>query len=118
MKLRAFLVVLLAMLMAGMATSASAHGPRVRLGVHIGAPVWGPGWYPYPYPSYYSPYYYPPQVIVVPPPQPQVYVEQAQEPAPDAGQQYWYFCKSAQAYYPYVKDCPGGWQKVLPQPEK
>ncbi|MDP2882045.1 MAG: hypothetical protein Q8N89_10720 [Azonexus sp.] len=54
----------------------------------------------------------------MPPPQPQVYIEQAQEPAPGAGQQYWYFCKSAQGYYPYVKECPDGWQKVLPQPEK
>ncbi|MFZ2974286.1 MAG: hypothetical protein WA049_16730 [Ferribacterium limneticum] len=108
------LALVLALVMAGMATSASAHGPRVRLGVNIGGPVWGPGWYS----PYYSPYYYPPQVIVVPPPQPQVYIEQAQEPAPTAGQQYWYFCKSAQGYYPYVKECPDGWQKVLPQPEK
>lgn len=114
MKAAKILTVVLALVMAGMATSASAHGPRVRLGVNIGGPVWGPGWYS----PYYSPYYYPPQVIVVPPPQPQVYIEQAQEPAPTAGQQYWYFCKSAQGYYPYVKECPDGWQKVLPQPEK
>lgn len=114
MKLRALLVILLTMLMAGVVTNASAHDSRVRLGVHFGVPIWGPVGYPYPY----SPYYYPPQVIVVPPPQPQVYIEQAQEPAPAAGQQYWYFCKSAQGYYPYVKECPDGWQKVLPQPEK
>jgi hypothetical protein len=114
MKAAKILTVVLALVMAGMASSASAHGPRVRLGVNIGGPVWGPGWYS----PYYSPYYYPPQVIVVPPPQPQVYIEQVQEPAPTAGQQYWYFCKSAQGYYPYVKECPDGWQKVLPQPEK
>lgn len=114
MKAAKILMVVLAVVMAGMATSASAHGPRGRVGVYIGGPVlWGPMWYP-------SPYYYPPQVVVVPAPQPPVYIEQAQEPAPapDAGQQYWYFCKSAQGYYPYVKECPGGWQKVLPQPEK
>ena len=113
MKAGKILMVVLAVAMAGMASTASAHGLRPRIGVHIGGPVWGPMWYP-------SPYYYPPQVIVVPPPQPMVYIEQAQEPASasDAGQQYWYFCKSAQGYYPYVKECPGGWQKVLPQPEK
>ncbi len=111
MKAAKILMVVLSVLMAGVATNASAHGPRARLGVYIGGPVWGPVWYP-------PPYYYPPQVVVVPPPQPQVYIEQAQEQAPDSGQQYWYFCKSAQGYYPYVKECPGGWQKVLPQPEK
>ncbi|MBS1143909.1 MAG: hypothetical protein H6R14_1315 [Proteobacteria bacterium] len=111
MKFHGFLMVLLATLMAGVVSDASAHGVRGRVGVYIGGPVWGP-WYPAPY------YYPPPQVIVVPPPQPQVYIEQSQESAPESGQQYWYFCKSAQGYYPYVKECPGGWQKVLPQPEK
>jgi hypothetical protein len=116
MKFRGFLVLLLAVLMLGMASSASAHGYRGHVGVYIGGPVWGPMWYP-------PPYYYPPQVIVVPPAQPTVYIEQQQqeaEPAaPTAGaHQYWYFCKSAKGYYPYVKECPEAWQKVLPQPEK
>ena len=115
MKLRNLFVVMLAMLMVGMASTASAHGPRVRFGVHFGGPVWGPVWGPGWYPA---PYYYPPQVSVVPPPQPQVYIEQQQDAAPDSGQQYWHFCKSSQSYYPYVKECPGGWQKILPQPEK
>ncbi|NTV69701.1 MAG: hypothetical protein HGA71_06080 [Azonexaceae bacterium] len=111
MKAAKILMLVLAVVMAGMASSASAHGPRGRIGVYIGGPVWGPVWYP-------PPYYYPPQVIVVPPAQPPVYIEQSQEPAPDAGQKYWYFCKSSQGYYPYVKECPEGWQKVLPQPER
>lgn len=111
MKIQKILIVLLALLMAGMATSASAHGPRVRFGVQIGAPIWGPVWGPVWAPP---PYYYPPQVVVVPPPQPQVYIEQS----PAATQSYWYFCKSAKGYYPYVKECPEGWQKVLPQPEQ
>jgi hypothetical protein len=29
---------------------------------------------------------------------------------------YWYYCPAYQAYYPYVQDCPGGWQAVAPQP--
>jgi hypothetical protein len=118
MKSRGFVVMLVAMLMVGMASSASAHGYRGHVGVYIGGPVWGPMWYPP-----YSPYYYPPQVVVVPQAQPPVYIEQQQDTAPAAApavgsHQYWYFCKSGKGYYPYVKECPEGWQKVLPQPEK
>jgi hypothetical protein len=28
--------------------------------------------------------------------------------------EYWYYCQAYAAYYPYVQDCPGGWQPVLP----
>ena len=28
----------------------------------------------------------------------------------------WYFCPSANAYYPYVSQCPGGWQTVPASP--
>ncbi|MFN4327129.1 MAG: hypothetical protein ACK4FP_14735 [Azonexus sp.] len=116
MNYRNLFALLLALLMTGMGSSAWAHGGRVRLGVHVGvgAPVWGPVWGPVWYPP---PYYYPPQVIVVPPAQPPVYVEQA-DPAAQPVQQYWYYCKSGKGYYPYVKECPEGWQKVLPQPEQ
>jgi hypothetical protein len=113
MKYRNLLLVLLAVLMAGMGSNVWAHGGRVHLGVYVGGPVWGPVWYP-------PPYYYPPQVVVVPPAPPPVYIEQsdpAAQPAP-AQQQYWYYCKSSKGYYPYVKECPEGWQKVLPQPER
>jgi hypothetical protein len=48
-----------------------------------------------------------------------VYIERQDEAVPHSeAQQYWYFCKSAKGYYPYIKECPEGWQKVLPQPEK
>lgn len=105
---QARILLLLALVLAG--SSAWAHGPRTRVGVYVG-PVWGPLWYP-------PPMYYPQPVVVMPPPAPPpVYVEQQEAPAEPA-QQYWYFCPDAKAYYPYVKECPGGWQKVLPQPEK
>jgi hypothetical protein len=29
---------------------------------------------------------------------------------------YWYYCPDAKAYYPYVKECPKGWMKVVPTP--
>jgi len=57
---------------------------------------WGPYWF-----------YAPPPVIVQAPP---VYV---QPPAP----LYWYYCRSAQAYYPYVSSCPEPWVPVLATPQ-
>jgi hypothetical protein len=44
---------------------------------------------------------------------PTEYIQQA--PAPPA-EDYWYYCASAGEYYPYVKDCPGGWMQVVPAP--
>ena len=80
------------------------HG-HSRFEVFIG-PSWGSWYYP-------APYYYPPLVIerAAPP----VYIEQSiPPPAPEPN--YWYFCNASNAYYPYVKECPSGWQRVLPQP--
>ena len=42
---------------------------------------------------------------------PQTYIQQ--EPPT---QQYWYYCQNPQGYYPYVGECPDGWQQVAPQP--
>jgi hypothetical protein len=78
----------------------------LSIGIPIGWPYWG--WYPYPY--YYPPY---PGTVVVPS-DPPVYVEQPQAAPQEQG--YWYYCTSAQAYYPYVKECPAGWQKVPARP--
>ena len=68
---------------------------HARVGVFIGAPLYAPFYYPAPS-YYYSP--------------PPAYIEQAPTPA------YWYFCPDLNAYYPYVRGCPGGWQPVLPHP--
>jgi hypothetical protein len=39
-------------------------------------------------------------------------------PAPSAPQpSYWYYCREANAYYPYVSTCPGGWVPVSPSPQ-
>jgi hypothetical protein len=75
----------------------------------------GPGYY-YPPPAYY----YPPVVQVQP--APPVYIEQAPAPqvqpqAQPQGSAY-YFCQASNAYYPYVRECPGGWQQVAPQPAR
>ena len=67
-------------------------GPQV----FIGGLDW---WWGTPYPYYDAP----PLVI-------------QQAPAPPQ-QAYWYFCQGAGAYYPYVKECPGGWMTVVPTPQ-
>jgi hypothetical protein len=93
------------------------HGGHGGFGVSIG-PVWGPGWwgpyYPY-YPYYpyssYSPYYAEPPAVA--PQQPDVYIQPApQSEEPD----YWYYCQNPEGYYPYVKQCPKGWMRVVPSP--
>ena len=73
--------------------------------------------YPYYYPpyAYYPPYYAAPVVMQQQAP---VYVEQNAPPAavPQPSNS-WYYCSASRAYYPYVKECPGGWQKVAPAPQ-
>ena len=83
-------------------------------GFYFGLPLYGPSYYPAPY--YYPPYYYPPSVVV--PSSPPVYIEQGStQAAPGSSQQnWWYYCADSKTYYPYVKQCPGGWQRVEPQP--
>lgn len=110
MRAQKILVALLVLVMAGTG-SAFAHGGRARVGVYFG-PMWSPWYYP-------PPYYYEPRVVVVPPSPPPVYIEQSDTTAePSTAQQYWYYCKSAKGYYPYVKECPDGWQKVMPEPAR
>jgi hypothetical protein len=76
-------------------------------------PVWWwgwPGWpayYPYYYPYY--PYYPYPYYPYYPPAE---YMQQETAAAPPY---YWYYCEGAQAYYPYVQQCPGGWLQVVPR---
>lgn len=91
-------------------------GGHASYGFYFGLPLYGPGYYPAPY--YYPPYYYPPAVVV--PSSPPVYIEQGNAqaaPGPASSQQnWWYYCADSKTYYPYVKECPGGWQRVAPQP--
>jgi hypothetical protein len=130
MKAPRVLLIVFALLVAGIANVWAGGRVYGSVGVYVGpGAYWGPGYVrPYYYPRAYYPGFYPfpygdPYYnlapIVVVPSAPPVYIEQsdvAVEPAPASSQQYWYFCKGSNKYYPYVKECPGGWQKVLPQP--
>jgi hypothetical protein len=132
MKAQKLLFVVAALLLAGIGDSWADRRVYGRVGVYVGpGPYWGPAYpRPYYYPRpffpgpYYGPYLYgdpfyaPAPVVVVPPPEPAVYIERSDspvEPVQTPGQQYWYFCRGSNRYYPYVKECPGGWQTVLPQ---
>jgi hypothetical protein len=89
------------------------HGAAfVGFGVGFAYP-WS--WY-YPPPYYYPGYYYPQPVAY--PAQPVTYVEQGAAPAPAEPAGWWYYCEASRTYYPYVKECPSGWQRVpaLPPP--
>ena len=98
---------------------------RGNVGVVIGGPFWGSPWYNqsyyYPYqPYYYPPYqpynypYYAPTVEV--PAEPPVYIERYQSKPSSTPSGVWYYCADSKAYYPYVKECPGGWQTVPAEP--
>ena len=93
---------------------------RSGVDVVIGGSFWGPPWYyppysyyrPYSYPYYY-PYSYAPVVEV--PSEPPVYIERSQpdsSPLPNV----WFYCPESKTYYPYVKECSGGWQTVPAEP--
>jgi hypothetical protein len=116
MKLTSKTALVLALFVVGsaVAESADARGrARVGVGLYFGVPLAGWGWYGSPYYPYYP--YYPSYPVYVPA-QPTTYIQQeAVQPSP-AAQGYWYYCGEARAYYPYVKECPGGWQRVAPQP--
>ena len=112
------LVLLLMGSIAAESAFAGHRGPRISFGFGFGAPYYA---YPYyaPYPYYYPRYYSAPVVVERAP----VYVEQAPAPAQPPSQVQpatpsgsWYYCNESGAYYPYVQECAGGWQRVAPQP--
>jgi len=88
------------------------HGGGFSGDIWIGPGLgfWDPFFYPYYYPYYPYPYYAPSTTVVVPE-QSREYIMQTPQPQ-ETG--YWYYCKDAKGYYPYVKRCPGGWMRVVP----
>jgi hypothetical protein len=105
--------VILVLILAVASGSALAHGrghghSRVFLGFNFGFPVYQP-WHYYP-----APVYYPAAPVYVQPPAPPVYIERS-DVVPE-GPGTWYFCRESNSYYPYVKQCPGGWTRVPAQP--
>jgi hypothetical protein len=54
------------------------------------------------YPAYYS------QAVQ--------YIEQGDGADGTSANAWWYRCDQPSGYYPYIKDCPGGWQTEPAQP--
>jgi hypothetical protein len=131
-KVIAALIVLVSGTVASESAMAQHHG-GVRFGVNIGIPLFGPGYYPpyvYPAPAYVYPapaYAYPAPAYSYPAPAysypgqgvPSApYAQQGFPQAAPAQQQDWHYCAGSNAYYPYVRECPGGWQRVPSQPQR
>ncbi|TXI17392.1 MAG: hypothetical protein E6Q62_09155 [Nitrosomonas sp.] len=112
-------------------TGIEAHGrhshSHLNFGIGIGGyypGLYGPSYYgPSFYgfrsfgysPFFYGPYYsYPPTVVV--PVTPPVYIQREQLRPVESQINYWHYCRNPEGYYPYVKNCPGGWIPVAPQP--
>ncbi|HTG01193.1 MAG TPA: hypothetical protein VK654_11485 [Nitrospirota bacterium] len=102
-KMLFLLVVFIILLSAGVMPAHAYWRGHIWIG-----PIWGPWWG---YPGYPYPYYESPPVVIQQ--QPPVYEERAPQ---QEQQSYWYYCRESKAYYPYVKQCPGGWLKVVPTP--
>lgn len=92
-------------------------GPGVWGHTWWGPGVWGPTWWG---PGAWGTAWWGPGVWVpgnIPPvwiaPAP-TYIERS-SPVEPAAPVWWYWCADARTYYPYVKECPGGWQRVAPQ---
>jgi hypothetical protein len=102
---------LLLLALAAAALAPAVQAQRIVLGLHFGVPLYWPApYYYYPPPYYYmAPYYTPyaplPPVLSLPPPA-----------VAEREAYYWYYCASAQAYYPYARQCPEGWQRVPTTP--
>jgi hypothetical protein len=111
-----------------------AHSRGARVGNAVGVPLYGPGYTPtyayrapayafpapafsYPVPAYdyLAPAYSYAEPVAVPSGE---YVEQGYAQAAPASQQDWFYCADSNAYYPYVTDCPGGWERVPSQPQR
>ena len=98
----------------------------VSVGFYFGPGfIYGYPFYPYYYPPYYASVYYP--YVSGDVSQPAQYIEQGQDQAGGADVYdqggggaaqlaVWYYCNNPQGYYPYVRTCPGGWQKVPARP--
>jgi hypothetical protein len=113
----AVLALLFALIGVFAAEPALAHRTHshVSVGFAFGYPYWGsPWWGPWGPWGWPGPYYYPATTVVVPA-QPMTYIEKGGGSAP-APESWWYYCDASKGYYPYVKECPSGWQRVPPAP--
>ncbi|PLP96274.1 hypothetical protein CYJ10_33125 [Cupriavidus pauculus] len=86
------------------------HGHVAFFAVGAGWPGWWgyayDGWPYYPAYSAYSAY----------PTTPVTYIEKGDGSDSASANDWWYRCNEPNGYYPYVQDCPAGWQVELARP--
>ena len=97
------------------------HHGHFRQFHHDGGFFIGPGWGCWGVWGCGYPYYYPPSVIPAPMPEPSTYIEEDESYGEDNVRYgssrpayYWYRCDNPSGYYPYIKECPAGWRRVVP----
>ena len=86
------------------ATPPPSHGHHHHRSVFVG------GGFGFGYPWGWPYYYYPVPIYV----EPVTYIEQGND-APVEAERWWYYCGSSTSYYPYVRECPTGWERVPPR---
>jgi hypothetical protein len=113
---RIFAVVVL-----GLSLSGTAFGDRGRGGGHFaGHGFRGGGFHSRVFigGAFIAPFYYPPSYYYPPPPYyapPEQYMDPYAAPSVPQSSN-WFYCPASGSYYPYVQQCPGGWQQVAPHP--
>src|SRR6185436_21164698 len=122
------LVVTLAALGTLASGTAEARGGRhwgFGWGLGLGLAVTAPWVFARPYyypPSYYYPPAYYPSYSYAPAygySQPAYSAPAYAQPSAPSSQDYsfsYYYCAGANGYYPYVRQCPGGWQAIPSRP--
>lgn len=93
------------------------HGlPHGGYGYALGGAFVGGPWFWGLYDTwpFYDDYYFAPDAMV--PNITPAYIEQrAPGASPQPADAFWYYCDNPAGYYPYVQNCPAGWQRVRPQ---
>lgn len=128
--MKSFKAAILLLMLLGPMTATVARADHGHFHGHVGVFIapW-PVYYPYSYYPYgYYPYAAYPSVVVTQPAAPTVYIEQGNSAAAQDGQQAdnptqgqpttdWFYCRNPAGYYPYVRSCANGWQRVPAQPQ-
>lgn len=94
------------------------HHDHIFLGIGGFYDPWfwgGPALYGYRGYGYFTPYYSNPPIARIPA-FPPIYVQQRETIKAQPKTNYWYYCQNPEGYYPTIKECPGGWLQVAPQP--
>jgi len=95
------------------------YNPGFWGGNYYNLGFFGPDSYGYRSFGYTDPFlrpYYASPTTVAAPSRPPAYIQQQESKTIQTKNNYWYYCRDPEGYYPHIKECPGGWLQVAPQP--